>query len=396
MCFFLDFTGAEKRHDAGYAADDEALSDRDSSPPTQCSNTLPIIKGKSAMLLSNTAVATQPGHPIKGNPDVGCANSNGLSRIIPGKYDIGKYDIEEGSENSHKGNAVCLLKKRKESRGQESNTKSRTHYTRHTGARMPGEQLRKSASDVPRHRPNMQRCPSMDNINSSRPLSVAITEPSSPIQRKLRSSSNASINLSKRHNRGLLPPLLLKSSRSASTADLTADTPERTAASGSKSAEVRKKSLSLSLYTLFTRGKSESNKPSTAKTPIAIYTDVDVTSLPDYFAEQYSQQNSICEADEGDVFFEENAEGRLTSPIHERGAKFRIRSYSDSDFDAVEENESGRSDIHLLQMVIFSAISGVLIYNLDILIMIMKLGTEIINICNTWCLCLWRKWFFSL
>ena len=65
------------------------------------------------------------------------------------------------------------------------------------------------------------------------------------------------------------------------------------------------------------------------KSPIALYTDVEIPPLPDY-------RESLKEAnDEDNVFCEEMSSGvRLTSLTAEQADMCSITSYSDSDYEA--------------------------------------------------------------
>ena len=258
---------------------------------------------------------------------------------------------------------------------------------------MPGKVLQKSASALPRCRDNLLPSPpAVDNVGGFR-----LSGSGKQKAKKLRSASTISVNILRKHsdNRGMLmPEQMLKSKRSASTADIGAIVaPDYLQATGdgSKSADVyrypgggnegaeahhqslggaRKKSLSSSLYALFSRNKSSfgsaaaAGRPNslslpaaTMKSPIALYTDVEITPLPDYRA-------SLIEAnDEDDVFCEEVRSGvRLTSLTAEQADMCSITSYSDSDYEAaIVAYRSGGylkglvySNSHYFKQVLFS------------------------------------------
>ena len=296
-------------------------------------------------------------------------DQNGSSGIIPGKYQRCEHN-----DSVNDGTSVYLLSECDKGESAHRHQGIQSAACSEKGSKMTGKVLQKSASAMPRCRDNLLPSPpAVDNVGGFR-----LSGSGKQKAKKLRSASTISVNILRKHsdNRGMLmPEQMLKSKRSASTADIgaiVAPDYTQTTGGGSKSADVyrflggvnegaevyhqslggaRKKSLSSSLYALFSRNKSSfgsaaaAGKPNslslpaaTMKSPIALYTDVEITPLPDYRA-------SLKEAhDEDDVFCEEVRSGvQLTSLTAEQADMCSITSYSDSDYEAaIVEYRGGR------------------------------------------------------
>ena len=344
---------------------------------TYSNNTLPLSKNKHSHLTmlnqkSDAALAVARKPAVEDPPPTPrCGvDQNSLSGII-----LGKNQRREYNHSVNDGTSVYLLSEC--DKGESAHCHQGIHIQcaacLEKAEKMPGKVLHKSASAMPRCRDNLLPSPpAVDNVGGFR-----LSGSSKQKAKKLRSASTISVNILRKHsdNRGMLmPEQMLKSKRSASAADIGANVaPDYTQTTGfcSKSADAyrylcgvnegaeahhqslggaRKKSLSSSLYALFSRNKNYSGSAAAAgrqnslllpaatmKSPIALYTDVEITPLPDYRASLNEANN------EDDVFCEEVRLGvRLTSLTAEQVDMCSITSYSDSDYEAaIVEYRSG-------------------------------------------------------